>query len=110
MTNLRNEKLHVEPDVDRNRIVVWADSRELEEVRGLLEKLGENTTTDESSTFRVLELPAGKDRADVLEWICRKWPSVGPNPLVFPSAAPPKTEPAPAAPKTDPPRAVPPSG
>ena len=110
MTNLRNEKLHVEPDVDRNRIVVWADSRELEEVRGLLEKFGENTTTDESSTFRVLELPAGKDRADVLEWIRRKWPSVGPNPLVFPSAAPPKTEPAPAAPKTDPPRARPPSG
>jgi type II secretory pathway component GspD/PulD (secretin) len=84
------DRFRVEPDIERNRLILWANPIELQDVQGLLEKLGENTGAGDSPTIRVLELAPGKETDDLLERIRRHWPSVGPNPLILPPPEPPK--------------------
>jgi hypothetical protein len=94
-------KFRVDADVENNRLLLWANPMELEEVRNLLVKLGEiSSEGGNRETVRVLDLPAGKDGDEVVERIRRHWPSMGPNPLVVPPQPepPPKTAP-PSAPR-----------
>ena len=99
-----NDKFRVEPDIERNRIILWANPIELQEVQQLLEKLGENTGAGDSPTIRVMDLPAGKETDELLERIRRHWPSVSPNPLILPPPEQPKEKPTSASPKTEPPK------
>jgi type II secretory pathway component GspD/PulD (secretin) len=84
------DKFRVEPDIERNRLILWANPIELQDVQKLLEKLGENTGAGDSPTIRVLELGPGKETEELLERVRRHWPSVSPNPLVLPPPEPPK--------------------
>lgn len=92
------DKFRVDADVENNRLLLWANPIELEEVRKLLVKLGEIPSEGGNpATVRVLDLPPGKEADALIERLRRHWPSVAPNPLVLPPREP-KTEPTP--PKT----------
>ena len=75
----------VDADVEYNRILLWANSVELQEVHSLLVKLGEIPPEGGNpSTVRVLNLPPGKETDALLEEVRRKWPLIAPNKLVLP--------------------------
>jgi len=107
-------KFRVDADVENNRLLLWANPVELEEVRNLLVKLGEIPADGgDRGTVRVLDLPAGKESDELIERLRRQWPSVAPNPLIVPPREPEKTpekaperSPAPA-PQQKPPAAAP---
>ena len=84
------DKFRVEPDIERNRLILLANPIELQDVQSLLEKLGENTGAGDSPTIRVLEISPGKETEELLERLRRHWPSVSPNPLILPPPEPPK--------------------
>ncbi len=84
------DKFRVDADVENNRLLLWANSIELEEVRNLLAKLGEIPQQGTGgATVRVLDLPEGPEAQAVIEQLRRHWPAVAPNPLVVPPAQPP---------------------
>jgi type II secretory pathway component GspD/PulD (secretin) len=86
-----SNKFRVDADVENNRLLLYANTVELEEVRNLLTKLGEiPTEAGNRSTVRNLDLPPGKEGEELVERIRRQWPSMGTNPIV----APPPTKPA----------------
>lgn len=90
------DKFRVDADVEGNRLMLWANPVELEEVRNLLVKLGEIPAEGGNpATVRVLDLPAGKESDDLVERLRRHWPAMAPNPLVLPPQ-PQKPAPAPA--------------
>lgn len=83
-----DEKPHpfrVDADVQFNRLLLFANDVELEEVRKLLVKLGEIPPDQQNpSTMRVLDIPAGPETDAWLERLRAMWPNVAPNPLVLP--------------------------
>jgi type II secretory pathway component GspD/PulD (secretin) len=92
-----SDKFRVDADVENNRLLLWANQIELEEVMNLLAKLGEVPGRGgNTNTVRVLNLEPGKATDDALDRIRRAWPSLSPNPLVVPpsdqssEAAPPR--------------------
>lgn len=85
------DRFRVDADVENNRLLLWANSIELEEVRNLLAKLGEIPQQGAASaTVRVLDLPPGPETESVIEQLQRHWPAVAPNPLVVPPDAKPR--------------------
>ncbi|MFH1920062.1 MAG: secretin N-terminal domain-containing protein, partial [Planctomycetota bacterium] len=81
------DEFRVDADVEFNRLLLWANEIELEEVMNLLEKLGEIPPEGgDPSTVRVLDVLPGPERAQLLERIQRIWPSLAPNTLVTPPA------------------------
>jgi type II secretory pathway component GspD/PulD (secretin) len=104
-----SRKFRVDADVEHNRLLLWANPVELEEVNHLLVKLGEIPPEGGNlSQLRVLDSIAPEEVEQLLERLKRTWPGVGPNPLQI--APPPATDPedAPAAavpPKKKPARA-----
>jgi hypothetical protein len=74
-------KFRVDADVEHNRLLLWANEIELQEVENLLVKLGEIPARGTRNTLRVLDLPAGAERDALLERIRRIWPGIGPNEL-----------------------------
>lgn len=90
------DKFRVDADVESNRLLLWANDIEMEEVRGLLVKLGEIPAEGGNpDRVRVLDVEAGEDTQQLLEQIRRAWPSLAPNPLVLPTpdALPPPAQP-----------------
>jgi type II secretory pathway component GspD/PulD (secretin) len=77
-----SKKFRVDADVEHNRLLLWANTVELEEVHNLLVKLGEIPGAGgNSSTLRVLDTIPPEEVEQLLERLRRTWPGVGPNPL-----------------------------
>jgi type II secretory pathway component GspD/PulD (secretin) len=79
------DKFRVDADVVGNRLLLWANEMELEEVTNLLVKLGEIPGDGQNlDRVRVLDVELGQDAERLLEQIQRVWPSLAPNPLELP--------------------------
>lgn len=74
-------KFRVEADVVDNRLIVWANSIELEQVNRCLAELGEIPRRDRGTdTVRTLDVGGGGDDEQVfLERLRRLWPAIGKN-------------------------------
>lgn len=91
-----NNKFRVDADVENNRLLLWANDIEIDEVRNLLVKLGE--LPDEQSggdRMRVIEVVSPEEADRILEELQRQWPQVAPNPLDVEKAPVPESEPRP---------------
>lgn len=71
----------VDADIDNNRLLIWANDSELEEVTNLLIKMGEVPVGQNKQTVRVLDLASEEDAEKVLESLRRMWPTMEPNEL-----------------------------
>jgi len=103
----------VDADIENNRLLLWANEVELEEVQNLLVKMGEIPSGEGSNeTLRVIDLTTDEDADRVLERIRQMWPNLAPNQLqIQPSPTQPspaeetdQTEPSGALPSADEPR------
>jgi hypothetical protein len=71
-------KFRVEADVVNNRLMVWANTIELEQVYKCLAEMGEVPRQEHGhETMRVLDLGAGNEEQILLERIRRVWPTLG---------------------------------
>lgn len=96
-----SRKFRVDADVEHNRLLLWANEVELQEVQNLLVKLGEIPPAGGNrETHRVIDIDPEQER-ELLERLRRTWPSVRPNPLR--DGAPRPVEPQPDAPSDEPP-------
>ncbi len=89
-------KFRVDADVEYNRLLLWANEVELEEIRNLLVKLGEIPGAN-ASTTRVVEDLSPDEADELLRKLRKEWPSYAPNPLNVPAPRPrknPAEEPA----------------
>jgi len=96
-----SKEFHVDVDVERNRLLLWANSVELAAIEALLVKLGENPAAGRGSAVRVIHGGDAKEMQELIKRIRRVWPSIAPNPLVAPAAEEGKgpAAPQPALPK-----------
>ena len=93
-------EFRVDADVQNNRLLLWCNEVELEEVRALLLKLGEIRPAGAGRRpSRVLDVTE-EQAAEILDRLKTTWPRVRNNPLDLP---PPRPEPAP---EPDPPATV----
>ena len=83
MTSNNNEeqstsKFRVEADIVENRLLVFADTAELEKVYKCLAEMGEVPARGHGvDTMRVLDLGAGDEQKVLLERLRQVWPSLG---------------------------------
>ena len=109
----KDDEFRVDADVEYNRLLVWANPIELEEVQNLLVKLGEIPADGgDPRTIRVIDTLPPDEVERILERIRKAWPSVAPNELLLdPNEKPAeesKQDPAPpASEKTSKPAATP---
>jgi type II secretory pathway component GspD/PulD (secretin) len=77
-----SRRFRVDADVENNRLLLWANEVEMEEVRNLLVKLGEIPQAGAiPDTVRVLDSLSPEEADELMERLFRAWPSVAPNPL-----------------------------
>jgi hypothetical protein len=101
-----SKKFRVDADVEHNRLLMWANDVELEEVNRLLVKLGELPGgAGLGGRTRVLDTVTPEESRDLLERLRRVWPSIGNNPLeidarLVPDAVRPDASATPPAKKT----------
>ena len=95
------DKLRIDADTENNRLLVWGNDVEIEEILSLLDKLGEvaerrsgPSAPNAGPTTRVLSVDPERDPREVLERIQRIWPQLSPNPLLLPEL-PPRRKPTP---------------
>ncbi|MGC1273898.1 MAG: secretin N-terminal domain-containing protein [Planctomycetaceae bacterium] len=80
-------KFRVDADVENNRLLIWANEIEMEEVHNLLVKLGEVRPTDgERSTVRVLNL-SEEQATEFLKRLEQTWTADETHPLIIEPAA-----------------------
>ena len=85
--NDKKQSFRVDADVENNRLLLWANSMELDAVSDLLVKLGEIPPEGSNpATVRYLEAPDADELPQLIEQVRRAWPSVAPNPLTVPPA------------------------
>ena len=84
----------VDADIENNRLMVWANEVELEEVQGLLMKMGEIPSGQSNpETMRVIDVNSDAEAAKLIEQIERIWKNSEPNQLdIQSSPAPNRTE------------------
>jgi hypothetical protein len=79
------DRFRVDADVVGNRLLLWANDSELEEVTNLLVKLGEIPADGQNlDRVRVLDVELGDDAGRLFEQLRRAWPSLAPNQLQLP--------------------------
>lgn len=79
------DQFRVDADVEFNRLLVWANDIEMEEVRNLLIKLGEiPAESARHERTRLIDSVSPEDAAELMERLRRAWPSIAPNPLQLP--------------------------
>jgi type II secretory pathway component GspD/PulD (secretin) len=78
-------RFRVVADVEHNRLLLWVNETELEEVQSLLAELGESAAPDQDpqTAARVLDLPWPAEAQKLLRRLQELWPTVAPNPLEF---------------------------
>ncbi|WP_460166589.1 secretin N-terminal domain-containing protein [Thermostilla marina] len=75
-------KFRVDADVENNRLLLWANDIEIEEVRKLLVKLGEiPEEANGPSRVRIVEFASPEEADRLLEMLERQWPDLSPHPL-----------------------------
>jgi type II secretory pathway component GspD/PulD (secretin) len=103
----------VDADIENNRLMLWANEVEREEVWDLLVKLGEVPSDQrDNETMRVLDLSTDANAEEMLERIRSLWPSIAPNELEIqpqPQSRPQTREPERDAPAKEPAAALPPA-
>jgi len=82
------KEFRVDADVEHNRLLLWVNPIELGSIEALLVKLGETPAAGSGSTVRVVDGGDAKGTQELIERIRRAWPSVAPNTLLAPAAAP----------------------
>jgi len=83
-------------DIERNRLLLWANEAEMKRVHDLLVKLGEITNPQgDARPVRVVAPTDAKETAALLEKLRTAWSATGGNELII--KAPPVKKPAPAA-------------
>ncbi|HND50904.1 MAG TPA: secretin N-terminal domain-containing protein, partial [Pirellulaceae bacterium] len=86
------DKFRVEGDVENNRLLLWANDIEVEEVTNLLVKLGEipprrnGETVNGANATRVFSPGIDVDTDALMDQLRRVWPTLAPNPLELPGA------------------------
>jgi type II secretory pathway component GspD/PulD (secretin) len=90
------KRFRVDADIEHNRLLLWANTVELDEINNLLAKLGEIPGDGSNrSQMRVLDTIAPEDVEQLLERLRGTWPGVAPNPLqIAPPAEPSAVDPA----------------
>lgn len=78
---VETQKFRVDADTSHNRLLLWANDVELEEIRHLLIKLGEIPADGDASRLNILEDLTPGESQQLLERFRKLWPSVGDNPL-----------------------------
>jgi hypothetical protein len=87
----------VDADIENNRLLLWANDAEHQEVEQFLDELGRAAPGDATkSTVRSLEPSDPADTARLLEQLRTAWPALGDNELIINDERP-KTETAPPA-------------
>lgn len=77
-----SRKFRVDADIEHNRLLLWANPVEIEEINHLLVKLGEIPGEGgNSSTLRILDTIAPEEVEEMLERLRRTWPGHGANPI-----------------------------
>ncbi len=72
----------VEADTKNNRLLLRVNDVEMEEIRALMIKLGEDPfAASTGDTMRVIRAAPGRDTEQLLDRIKRVWPSISPVPL-----------------------------
>lgn len=85
----------VDADIENNRLLLWANDAENQEVEQFLAELGRAAPSDDTkSTVRSLETSDPADTARLLEQLRAAWPALGDNELIINDERP-KTETAP---------------
>lgn len=85
----KSDEFRVDADVENNRLLLYANDIEMDEIRNLLVKLGEIRSPDDpGGTIRTVDVAPSEADA-LLNRLRQAWPSLGPNPLVIePQASP----------------------
>lgn len=77
--------MRVGANVQDNQLLLWVNEIELEEVRNLLEKLGEIPPKEgRPSTLRVIDASRQPETYEYLKRLKEQWDRVSPNPLQIP--------------------------
>jgi hypothetical protein len=75
-------RFQMEADVERNRLLFWANDLELAEVKTLLLGMGEIALDLHNGlTTRMIPALSDKETEELLERLQKVWPAVAPNPL-----------------------------
>jgi type II secretory pathway component GspD/PulD (secretin) len=79
-----SRKFRVDADIEHNRLLLWANPVEIEEINHLLVKLGEIPSEGGNlSTLRVLDSIPPEEVEELLQRLRRTWPGHGSNPLLI---------------------------
>ena len=83
----KNDKMRVGANIQDNQVLVWANEIEMEEVNGLLIKLGELPPPGgRRSTVRVIDASRQPETYEYLKRLKAQWEQTAPNTLVIPDA------------------------
>jgi len=105
----KSSKFRVDADVENNRLLIYANEIELEEIQNLLVKLGEVRPNDgQRSTVRVLNV-SGEQADEFLRRLQENWGAGKTHPLVIEPSASPEDEAPPKGDPFTPPKSVEPS-
>jgi hypothetical protein len=92
-------KFRVDADIEHNRLLLWANPVEIEEINHLLVKLGEIPSEGGNmSTLRILDSIPPEEVEEMLLRLRRTWPGHGSNPLLIVPNTEPESSEAPARP------------
>ncbi len=85
----KTNEFRVGADVEHNRLMLWANKIEIQQVEELLVKLGEIPAKGGDDRIKRVRIDAGnaQEAKDLLERILAEWPLVAPNPLSAPLPA-----------------------
>ncbi len=84
-SNKKPDKMRVGANVQDNQVLIWANAIEMEEVQGLLVKLGELPPPGgRQSTVRVIDASRQPETFEYLKRLKEQWERVSPNPLILP--------------------------
>ncbi|TWU58752.1 Bacterial type II/III secretion system short domain protein [Rubripirellula tenax] len=79
------DEFRVSANMRYRQILLWANEREMEEVRSLLIKLGELPPPGgNSQTVRILDASATPETYEYLQRLRQQWSRISPNPLELP--------------------------
>ena len=92
-----SRKFRVDADIEHNRLLLWANPIEIEEINHLLVKLGEIPSEGGNlSTLRVLDSIPPEEVEELLQRLKRTWPGHGGNPLLIVPQTEPEASDSPA--------------
>ena len=80
--NSKDGGFQVEADTKNNRLLLRVNDIEMEEIRKLMIKLGEDPFGNaQGDNMRIIHTTPSRDTSELLEKLKRIWPTISPNPL-----------------------------